>query len=418
MSEWDMRRPSDDPAPPEELMDYAEAKRLAVDPDPAVRGALAARADVQPEVLVYLAEDEEPAVRRALAENEYAPRHADVLLARDDDDEVRVAISKKIARLAPQLGDEQRDWLRQLTVEVLEQVARDQLPRVRKILAHEIRHLDSVPRKLVQRLARDVEIAVCGPILQFSPLLTDDDLLEIIRSEPVQGALNAVARRERLGARPADAIVETGNESAICDLLANGSAQIKEDTLDRIIDDAPSRRAWHRPLVRRRDLSHRAVRRVAQFVTAALLAELEQRHGLDPETTSNVAAKVNERLSADGLNEEGIPADRARAAYDANKLDDSAFLSAADRGDREFIVHALALKTKIATATTRSILDAQVAKTIVALCWKAGLAMRTAIQIQLKVARVTPTEVVNAREGIYYPFSGAEMRETLRLLAN
>ena len=30
-------------------------------------------------------------------------------------------------------------------------------------------------------LARDEELSVCGPVLRYSPVLTDDDLLQIIR---------------------------------------------------------------------------------------------------------------------------------------------------------------------------------------------------------------------------------------------
>jgi uncharacterized protein (DUF2336 family) len=401
--------------PGEERMDYAVAKRLAADQDPSVRQNLAARSDVQPEVLYFLAEDEQPEVRRQIAANVATPRQADLILARDDDDEVRVSIARKIARLAPQLKAGERDWLQQMTVQILEQLARDQLPRVRTIIAEEVRALDNIPPPLVRELARDVEITVCGPILRFSPLLTDDHLLEIIRSDPVQGALSAIAQREELSEAPSAAIAESGDETAVADLLANPSAQIREETLDRIIDDAPRRVAWHKPLVKRKDLSLGAVKRVAQFVTASLLAELEKRHSIDPDMTKEVANNVSRRLSSDGLNEEGTPEVRAKKAYDSGKLDDAAMCAALERGDREFAAHALALKTKLDFDVVQRILATPSPIVVVSLCWKASLSMRTAFQVQLKATPLAPTDVVNAREGVHYPFSGSEMREALRL---
>jgi len=275
--------------------------------------------------------------------------------------------------------------------------------------------LDSISPALVKQLSKDVKLAVCGPILQFSPLLTDDDLLEIIRSDTVQGALNSIAKRENIGERPVDAIVEKGDESAISDLLTNPSAQIREETLDRIIDEAPARQTWHRPLVRRPNLSHRSVRRVAQFVTASLLTELEALHDMDPETTREVALRVSERLTSDGLNENGLPEDRANNLYEAGKLDDDAIVAAIERGDRTFIFHALALKTGIPSESISHIMMAQSAKVLVAVCWRAGLAMRTAYQMQIKIATIPTVDLVSARDGIYYPFSGGEMREALRL---
>ena len=398
-----------------EQIDYAEAKRLAGDNDPAVRQRLAARTDVQPEVLYFLAEDEKPEVRREIAANDATPRHADVILARDDDDEVRVSIARKIARVAPQLKAGERDWLQQMTVQILEQLAEDQLPRVRQIIAEEVRHLENIPSSLALQLARDVEITVCGPILRFSPLLTDAHLVEIIRSDPVQGALSAIANRDSLGEGPSAALADTGDETAVADLLANPSAQIREETLDRIIDDAPRRVAWHKPLVRRKDLSLGAINRVAQFVTASLLAELEKRHEIDPDTTTKVANNVSRRLSADGHNEDGTPDVRAKRAYDEGKLDDTMLCAALERGDRDFTAHALALKTKLDVEVVRRILGTPSPIVVVSLCWKAGLTMRTAFQVQLKATPLSPTEVVNARGGVDYPFSGAEMRESLRL---
>ena len=68
-----------------------------------------------------------------------------------------------------------------------------------QIVADEIKHCPSVPRRIVYDLARDVEIIVSAPVLEYSPLLRDEELLEIISGDTVQGAMRAISRRTRKG---------------------------------------------------------------------------------------------------------------------------------------------------------------------------------------------------------------------------
>jgi hypothetical protein len=81
-------------------LSYDEEKELARHGDVKVRTRLAARDDVRPEILYYLAEDPDPAVRRKIAANAKTPRHADLILARDADETVRGDLAEKIARLS------------------------------------------------------------------------------------------------------------------------------------------------------------------------------------------------------------------------------------------------------------------------------------------------------------------------------
>ena len=87
--------------------------------------------------------------------------------------------------MAPGLSQEGKDQLYKLTFEILDALAHDELPRVRQIVSEEIKRSDSIPRDIVEHLARDVELVVSAPILQYSPLLGDKELIEIIESAPV-----------------------------------------------------------------------------------------------------------------------------------------------------------------------------------------------------------------------------------------
>ncbi len=392
-----------------EPLDYEESKHLARSADVAARGALASHQEARPEILYYLAEDASPVVRRGVAANPATPPQADVMLARDVDDEVRCDLARKIARLVPELDESERLNLRELTIEILEILAQDQLPRVRQILAEELKHSSGAPRHVIQRLARDIELVVAAPILEYSPLLSDADLLEIIESVPVQAALSAISRRQRVSASVADAIVESYDEAAVAGLLANPSAQIREETLDRIIDRAPDVEPWHEPLVRWPELSVRAIRRIAGFVASSLVNVLIEEHELDEATAAELTRAVRRRLNEGDEAGEGDGGERARRAFELATLDDELICRELDEGGRDFVRQGLALKAELALSVVARILDSGSGKAVTALTWRAGLSMRTAMRLQSGLARIPPREVVNARDGVDFPLTPDEM---------
>ena len=217
-------------------INYEKAKTLASADSPKARRELAARDDAQPEILYFLAEDIDVDVRRAVAANKGTPPHAGLILAGDKDVEVRCNLAQQISRLAPQLDDEARERVGTVVNQVLEKLARDQMTRVRRILAEELKETANVPASLIRHLAQDAEAEVAAPVLEFSPLLDDETLLEIIRETPASDALCAISRRRELDVSLSDAVVASNDKSAIAELLSNKGAQIREETLDRLID--------------------------------------------------------------------------------------------------------------------------------------------------------------------------------------
>ena len=171
---------------------YDVAKALARDDNVEVRCDLARRGDVMPEILYFLAEDPAPEVRRAIAENRATPAQADLLLAGDADVDVRSTLAGKIAALAPSLSGDERNKVSEVTLQAMLLLARDEVVRVRRVLSETLMDMTDAPPEVILKLARDAELAVSGPILEFSPVLSDDDLLAIIESELPRGALSAM----------------------------------------------------------------------------------------------------------------------------------------------------------------------------------------------------------------------------------
>jgi uncharacterized protein (DUF2336 family) len=395
------------------VLSQADMLRILEERDNAAREDLAARADAAPEVLFFLATEGSLKARRAIARNAAAPPHANRLLAEDRDGEVRADLARKIGRLLPDLPEEAAGKMRALTIETLERLARDQLPRVRAIVAEEIKALDCVPKNIVDMLARDIEEEVAAPILEYSPLLSDTDLIEIITSAQAHFTLTAIAQRKPLGANVSAAIAEALDVPAVTALLVNSSAQIREQTLEKIIEHGSRITEWHLPLVLRNDLSQRAIRRIAGFVSAALLDKLAGRDGLDQETRSVLAKRVRTRID-EPMDDVRDPGEQAQSdvalLHKEGRLDDAAVERAAESGKREFVIAALALLARAPRETARRIIQSGSAKPAVALVWRAGLSMRVAFKVQSLVMRLKGGELLPARDGVDFPLSEDEMR--------
>ncbi len=405
-----------------ERLDYQRAKQLAGHNDPEVRATLASRSDLRPELLYYLAADPDASVRRTIAINRTTPGQADLLLARDRDADVRAELAAKIARLVPDLSAEERDHAGRAACEALDILARDQLGRVRRIIAETLQTVANAPADIVQRLARDTDLNVAAPLLEFSPLLSDSDLLSIVRTGSARGGLSAIGRRNGLDEKVADAIAATKDVAAIAALLGNTSAQIREETLDRLIDRAPMIESWHDPLCRRPRLPTGAVARLSRFVADHLLDVLQARQDLDSEALAALSEEVHRRLgdattpdTQDGKASDG---NEAQHLFKAGKLSMEIVGEAIRGGRRTFTIDALALLADEPRAVIDKAISTQSAKGVVAVCWKAKLPARMAEEVQRRLAGIRPNTILHAKHDGQYPLDPKEMTWQLEFLAD
>jgi uncharacterized protein (DUF2336 family) len=409
-------------------IDYDKAKALAASANSAERLKLAKRADTQPEILYYLAVDQTEEVRRAIVENEATPAQAYLLLANDSSEEIRQRLAAKVAHMLPDLPDDEASKARELAIQTLELLAQDELARIRATLSEALKASENVPHHLIKQLALDVELIVSAPVLQFSPLLSDDDLREIVASSAQSGALSAIARRIGLSDGVSGAIAATRDVSAVAALLANDSAQIREETLDLILDAAPQFEAWHEPLVQRPNLPGKAAKRLAGFVASSLLKLLASRKDLPADALAEVRQVMEQRLEVKleeaDEDEEAEDAQtpmaeaeiKVRKLIKDKKLDNDLVQEAIERGDRNLVLQALIQNGRIPLSVIQKAIDVRNGRLITALVWRAKFSMRTAVMIQRDLAHVPPKSMLNARNGSDYPMTEAELQDQLKIL--
>lgn len=371
------------------------------------RMAVASSLATPPELLFFLGADRSPAVRCKVAANRATPPQADRILARDEDPTVREVLARRIAALAPGLGPDVTDRLRRMAWETLCLLAEDAVSSVRAAVAETLADMPDAPRDLVLRLARDIAAPVAEPVIRLSPLLTDQDLLALIATPPAGFTRRAVAGRPCLSPAVCEALCRTEDDTAISALLANGSAELRAATLDRLTARALGRlehaSACNIPAL----LSSATMTSLAGLVADEWARQLALRADLPPAS----AARLREALANVAVREalsrrEECPAASLKAA----------FLAAARRNDVAAAIAALAELSGLEPALIERAARLRSAKALISIAWKAQIPPDAIGLVQTVIGGLPPEAELAAPPGHDWPLTPEEMRAQLRLL--
>ncbi|HHL42335.1 MAG TPA: DUF2336 domain-containing protein, partial [Hellea balneolensis] len=110
------------------------------------------------------------------------------------DREVRAVLAQKMCRKIAKV--ELNEIERQTVEKILALIVRDAAAMVRRALAVTLRNSPNLPHDIAHRLIKDVD-SIAVPVLENSPVLDDEDLLEILKSKAAAKIL-AITRRARV----------------------------------------------------------------------------------------------------------------------------------------------------------------------------------------------------------------------------
>jgi hypothetical protein len=179
--------------------------------------------------------------------------------------------------------------------EVLCQLADIVEVEARAHVAQMLAPLERAPGSVVLKLAND-EIEVAAPLLEFSQVLSDDDLIDIVEHRSEAHRL-AIANRKGLAGRVGEAIATFGTEPSIIRLLGNVRAEITYGTVDQVAQRALDNESFAQLLRGRKDIDWAEVRAEVSSTGMAALEGL----GIfarteNPGTASRVQAVVYNRM--------------------------------------------------------------------------------------------------------------------------
>ncbi|MCH7795125.1 MAG: DUF2336 domain-containing protein [Proteobacteria bacterium] len=184
---------------------------------------------------------------------------------------------------------------RRIAEDIFRKLVKDVELRVREALASHLKNSPDLPHDVAMALAKDVD-SVSLPMIKFSEVLTDEDLIEIVRD---QGAAKqvAVAQRPSVSPRVADALVDTGNDKVVARLVANDGAKLTEKLLGRVMDEFEASDAVSDSLARRPNMPASVSAQLIEKLSERLQDFLLSKHDVSPDVASNLILQARERAT-------------------------------------------------------------------------------------------------------------------------
>jgi len=392
---------------------YEREKVIARGGDEKKRITLASSAETHQEILFYLAQhDPNPKVRQAVAANTKTPVQAAGVLAGDVDIDVRLTLAQRLVTLLPELSKEEHSQLYAFTVQALGTLALDEVLKIRLALSSALKDKAYAPPKVASQLARDIKREVSEPVLRFCSALTDMELLDIIKTHPAGWAVQAIAQRDVVSGAVASAVIARDDRPAGQMLLENQGAQIDENLLLTIVEKARDYPEWHRPIAARHYLPQGIGKALAEFADLSVRDVLAGRPDFDPVTIEEISAAFRRRLdfADENINGDLSPAARVGKLAEAGRLSPETLSDAIAMRDRELAFAVLAVLARADLTVVEKIFEVKAPKSIVALCWRAGLSMRLALHVQKELGHIQPKDLIYPRDGTDYPLSKEQMQ--------
>ena len=187
--------------------------------------------------------------------------------------------------------------------EILRVMAGDAAELVRRALAVTLKSSALLPHDVAMKLARDVE-SIAVPLLNFSPVFTDDDLAEVIRlGEPVRQT--AIARRPRVSAKVTTTLVEHGCEAAVQAACANDNAVFSEGGLQTVLHRFTRSEAVLAAVAYRKALPLSVTEKLIDMVSEGVREHLVRTHALPPQVALDLSIATGERAAIDLIDQVG-----------------------------------------------------------------------------------------------------------------
>ncbi len=226
---------------------------------------------------------------------------------------------------------------------ILAIMAQDAAVLVRRSLAVALKNSPKLPREIANKLAQDID-TIALPVIMNSPVLTDADLVAIVRACPPSKQV-AVASRETLSTTVTGAVASYAVSEAVERALANDNAKFDSDGLGAALDRFSGVSAITAAMVHRNELPVSVTEKLVSMVSGELFDHLVNNHELPPQIAIDMALGARERATIDIVEQAGRQKDLGRFVQQLNlngRLTPSLLMRGLCLGHMEFVEHAMA----------------------------------------------------------------------------
>ena len=278
--------------------------------------------------------------------------------------------------------------------DIIQQLSDDFEVETRQEIAERFSVDCNAPYNLMKSFANDV-IHVAGSVLKNSPLLSQEDLIEICEQKG-QEYLLEITKRTDIGEDLSDAIVENGDDHTVESLLNNENAVIAEETSHKVAERAQTSEILQKPLIKRQDISPKVIAGMYSYVAEELKQTILEKCDVeDLEALENSIRDVAESFSGDAYD---MVKTRIRKLSERGELTERKIIGLIKQNKRfEFII-TLATITCSDEAVILKIIEDKSGKSLIVLCKANDISVtvfKVIIMSPFIKAEFTPNQVIS-----------------------
>ena len=285
---------------------------------------------------------------------------------------------------------------RQIAEQIFRLLVRDTEIKVRTSLAQNLKESTLIPRDIVLSMVNDVN-EVSLPILEYSQVLNDSDLLDIMHGTQENSRFMAISRRTNISEVVSGTLVNKGGGEVVGSLLSNKGAFISDDILSQIIEEYKESPVLMESMTNRARLPISVVEKLLNVVSSNIGESLKKKYKFPDETIQKEVEKNRESetlnlvRSARSHEDVGSLINHLR---DSNRLTPSMILSALCQGNFDFFESSLALLSNIQVENARKLIADRGELGFRAIYNKSGLpeTMFPAVKLLLRIVRELDSE--------------------------
>ncbi len=328
-------------------------------------------------------EETETIKRLALTEAEVSR------LLEDKSSDSRADISSRIA--ASYSSEVLNPKERMVAEQIFRLLLRDTEVKVRASLAENLKESTLIPRDIVVSLAQDVN-DVALPILEYSQVIDDSDLLDIIHATRENAKYLAISRRQQISEVVSDNLIDKGNEDVLGSLLSNDGASISDYVLEKIIEDYKDKPEFMEMVTTRSRLPITVVEKLVNIVSSGIADSLKKKYRIPDEVLEKEVEQTREidMLNVVRLAHSHDDVDNLIIhLQESGRLTPSMILSALCQGNFDFFESSLAKLSNIQVENARRLIADRGELGFRAIYNKSGLpdSMFPAVRLLLKIVR-------------------------------
>jgi uncharacterized protein (DUF2336 family) len=274
--------------------------------------------------------------------------------------EIRLSVTKRAAQnfSGRKLSSDDMD----VALSVFRIMCRDVEVEIRQVLAESLKSDPMLPRDIAMVMAKDV-MDVSTPLLEFSPVLEDSDLLEILKDNPPVAKQLAIASRPAISEQITGTLIEIGPEDVLARVIDNKGAKLSDQGVLMAFERFPDAEPALLRMVSRHELPRDMVDRLVSKVSLKLRGALMETTGgtSAPSRVDDAILATEEwaRLTLVARATQKELEEYVLDLHQSQKLSPSLMLKALCWGYVNFFEAAIAVRANVPVSNARQLLHDQ-----------------------------------------------------------